>query len=279
MTEKSLFWYTDGFTGDTGDGAAPYTQEEFRLFNHAWLAKNRDDAGVFPGVLNELEVTGSSSPLSMNTGRASVYGFPYWADSAVSLSVSTPSVGNTGGRVVLQADWTAQTVRAVVITNTDGVATLPVLTQTAGSVWEIPIASFVITTGGSISALSDERDWILTGKVYRQGGDPDDFDVQGSTDYLYETTRVIRQFGVIRRSSLLATTQGSVNPTFPVPFVEKPLVLVTVAGSTDSKSLRAFVNSVSLTAADIAIYNESGSTVNNIDIHWEAVGLGPGVEF
>lgn len=162
--EKSLFWYTNGFTGDTGDGAAPYTQEEFRLFNHAWMAKNQADVGVFPGALNELAVSGSASPLSVATGRASVYGFQYWADSAVSLSVSTPGVGTTGGRVVLRADWTAQTVRAAVILNTDGVATIPSMTQSAGSVWDIPLATFTITTGGVI-ALTDAREWILTGSL------------------------------------------------------------------------------------------------------------------
>lgn len=166
MAEKSLFWYTNGFTGDTGDGAAPYTQEEFRLFNHAWAAKNQANVGVFPGVLNELAVTGSSSPLSVDTGRAVVYGFPYWADSSVSVAVSTPSVGTTGGRVVLRANWTAQTVRAVAVLNTDGTATIPSLTQSAGSTWDMPLATFTITTGGTIT-LTDAREWALSGKPFK----------------------------------------------------------------------------------------------------------------
>lgn len=172
MTEKSLFWYTDGFNGDTGDGAAPYTQEEFRLFNHAWMAKNQDNAGVFRGVLNEMAVSGSSSPLTVSTGRASVYGFPYWTDAAVSVAATTPSVGDTGKRVVLRADWTAQTVRVVLISSSDGVATLPSLTQTAGTTWDIPLASFVIDTSGniwtdsgkSVAGVTDEREWALLGK-------------------------------------------------------------------------------------------------------------------
>lgn len=163
MAEKSLFWYTNGFTGDAGDGGAPYTQEEFRLFNHAWAAKNQANVGVFPGVLNELAVSGSATPLSVNTGRAVVYGFPYWADASVSLAITTPSVGTTGGRVVLRANWTAQTVRATVILNTDGTATIPSMTQSAGSVWDIPLATFTVTTGGVIT-LTDAREWALAGK-------------------------------------------------------------------------------------------------------------------
>lgn len=150
MAEKSLFWYTNGFTGDTGDGAAPYTQEEFRLFNHAWAAHNQANAGVFPNVLNSLGVSGIASPLAMGTGRAIVYGFPYWNDASLNLAVTTPSVGDTGGRVVLRAVWSSQTVRAVVVLNTDGNNAIPALTQTDGTLWEIPLATFVIDTSGNI---------------------------------------------------------------------------------------------------------------------------------
>lgn len=168
MTEKSLFWYTDGFTGDIGDGAAPYTQEEFRLFNHSAIAHFQANVGVFPNTANGLSVSGIASPLALNTGRAIVYGFPYWNDASLNLAVTTPSVGDTGGRVVLRATYSTQQVRAAVILSNDGTAALPALTQSDGAIWEIPLYSFVIDTSGDIytdsgkttPGVTDEREFV-----------------------------------------------------------------------------------------------------------------------
>lgn len=150
MSEKSLYWFTDGFTGSVGDGAAPYTQEEQRLYDHALLAANEAAGGVWSEILNELAVSGAASPLAVATGRASVYGFPYWNDASLNLAVTTPGIGDTGGRIVLRANWTAQTVRALVVLNTDGNASIPALTQVANTTWDIPLATFVIDTSGDI---------------------------------------------------------------------------------------------------------------------------------
>lgn len=151
MTEKSLFWYTDGFTGDIGDGAAPYTQEEFREFNAAWATGKAANQGVLYGVDGGLAVSGSSSPLSVATGWSFVNGFPHFIKTAASsLVVSTPSVGDTGGRVVLRANFTAATVRSTIILSADGNSAIPALTQSAGTVWDIPLATFVIDTSGNI---------------------------------------------------------------------------------------------------------------------------------
>lgn len=150
MTQKSLFWFTDGFTGATGDGAAPYTQEEFRLNNQALYGQNFANMGVWSGIANELIVSGSSSPLSVDTGRATVYGFPYWNTATVSQTVTTPSVGDTGGMIVLRADFATATVRVAVVLNSDGNAAIPALTQSAGVTWEIPLAEFVVDTSGNI---------------------------------------------------------------------------------------------------------------------------------
>lgn len=159
MTEKSQFWYTDGFTGATGDGAAPYTQEEFRAYND-----NLYGEGVVAGAGNELAVSGTATPLAVATGRAQVHGFHYWSTAAEDLTVTTPTVGTTGGRVVLRADWAAAEVRLAVLLNTDGVAAIPALTQTSGTTWEISLASFTVTTGGVIT-LTDTRGYTSGKKV------------------------------------------------------------------------------------------------------------------
>lgn len=164
MAEMSMLWATNG----VGHGAAPYTQaqsnEFFRYFNNA----NPATAGVLSGILNELEVSGVASPLAVNTGYGDVYGFRYWNDASKNVTVTTPA-GDRGGRVVLRADWTLQTVTAEVIINAGG-ATLPSLTQVANTTWEISLASFVIDSSGDIwtdssktvAGVTDERHFLIS---------------------------------------------------------------------------------------------------------------------
>lgn len=150
MTEKSLFWYTNEFTGAIGDGSAPYTQTEMRRWQEAALGE-----GVLSGVDNELIVTAGASQVTVDTGRAQVAGFHYWNDNGTVIPVTTPVVGDTGGRVVAQANWTGvggaaleARVRARVILNSDGNPAIPPLDQTINTTYEISLATFVIDTGG-----------------------------------------------------------------------------------------------------------------------------------
>ncbi len=149
MAESSRFWTTN----DTGDGPlAGYTMTDFLNLLRRLLTPDAEDSqGVLRGVGNELAVTGTSSPLSMASGAAIAYGFFYENSAALSLAVSTPVVGTTGGRVNLKVDWLAQIVRAVVQLNTDGIADIPALVQTAGVEWNLPRYTFTITTAGAIS--------------------------------------------------------------------------------------------------------------------------------
>lgn len=153
MAEHSSFWTTNG----TGDGSA-YTQAQLaamwkRLFTPSGY-------GVLFGYANELAVSGTSSPISVATGAAVVQGFMYENDAAKSITVPTPAIGTTGHRVVLRVDWSAQTVRVVLKSSSDGVATLPALTQTINTVYEISLAGLTITTGGVIT-LTDERSYAV----------------------------------------------------------------------------------------------------------------------
>lgn len=155
MAEKSILWTTGG----AGDGASAYTQDEtIRLFRYL----NGNDPAtqfVLPGVDSELAVSGATSPISIAPGAAWVYGFFYWSDSVVTKTVSTPTA-TTGKRVVLQADFTARTVRIVVLTSPDGNPAIPALTQTPGSIYEVSLATFQIDNGGNIVSLTDTRGFI-----------------------------------------------------------------------------------------------------------------------
>ena len=156
MSEKSVFWSTTG----TGDGPlAGYTAADmYNFLRRVFLTDQEASQGVLRGVLNELAVTGSASPLSVASGAAICYGMFYSNSSPLSLAVGTPVNGTTGGRVNLQVDWTAQIIRAVVQVNTDGTPDIPALVQVAGDKWSVPLATFTITTGGAI-ALNSAREY------------------------------------------------------------------------------------------------------------------------
>lgn len=146
-------------TGTSGDGTAAYTEAEAtRLFKHL-AGGSPTTEGVLFEVDNSLAVTGTASPLAVNTGSAFVNGYFYWNTASVNLTVTTPIVGTTGGRVVLQMITASKTVRLAVIMSTDGISAYPALTQTDGVKWEIPLANFTITTGGVIT-LVDARGWV-----------------------------------------------------------------------------------------------------------------------
>lgn len=156
MAEKSLFWFTDGFTGSIGDGAAPYTQEEFRGYNDGWASD-----GVIGSVLNELAptVNTGTSPdsVDVNTGRAIVNGFPYLNDASVNVAPTQPSIGDTGMIVVLRAVFADAEIRLAITSSADGTATIPSPVQSAGVTWEVELASFVMDTSGNISSFTDTR--------------------------------------------------------------------------------------------------------------------------
>jgi len=150
MTEASRFWNTN----NEGDGASSgYTPAQIASWMKAVFGE-----GILIGIGSELAVSGSASPLSVADGAALVDGLFYENNAAVELTVTTPSVGITGGRVILRADWTAQTVRAAVLLNTDGVADIPDLTQTSRTTYEICLATFQIETDGDIISLTIETE-------------------------------------------------------------------------------------------------------------------------
>lgn len=153
-TEVSRFWTTGG----AGDGSATYTRDQLAEAFRAMFCGDPTTQGVFSG----LAVSGVASPMTLAVGQACVYGFLYFCTVAGDVTKSTPAVNTTGFRVVLRAGWAAQTVRVTVISNTDGVAAIPAVTQTASTTWDITLATGTITTGGVIT-LTDARQFCNGG--------------------------------------------------------------------------------------------------------------------
>ena len=155
MAERSFGWQTNG----TGDGpSAGYTMARWYDFIRKLFASATatDNEGVIFGVGSVLAVSGAASPLSIATGAAILAGLFYENTTVATKTVTTPVVGTTGGIVKLQSDYAAQTIRIVVAMSADGTPDIPTLTQTIGTTYEIPLASFTITTGGVIT-LTDAR--------------------------------------------------------------------------------------------------------------------------
>jgi hypothetical protein len=153
MAESTLFWTTNG-TGD-GTGSGYTATQLFQLWRS--FARTANLGGVFPDVLNELAVTGTATPVAVNTGQAIVYGIPYFNTASVNVAISTPASLTRVDYIVLRASYAAQTVRITRIAGTEGAGT-PALTQSAGTTWDIPLATVSITTSGVIT-VTDAREW------------------------------------------------------------------------------------------------------------------------
>lgn len=157
MTETSLPWDGDSGSGGVGD-CGPYSSGEW---DDSWrvLFSTEQHAveGVLTGVNNELSVYGTSSPVTVSTGAAVVNGKFYINDTAENVSVPTPVSDTRIDRIVLRADYSAQTVRIARVAGTEGGAA-PTVTQNDGVTWEIALAQVSITVGGVIT-VTDERNF------------------------------------------------------------------------------------------------------------------------
>jgi hypothetical protein len=174
MAERSQFWNT----GTTGDGTTTITQAQTTEWANdtftprAGTSPNPNTSqGVLRGVMNELAVTGTASPVSVAAGAAYVAGFFYKNDAAVSVTIPTPTGNTRIDRIVLRASYgTTRTVRITRIAGTEGSGSPPALTQTVNTTWDIPLARVSITTGGVIT-ITDDRAFaqFATNHVKRDG--------------------------------------------------------------------------------------------------------------
>ncbi len=163
MTERSMFW-SDGI----GDGG-PYSEDQLRLLYDALAGAEDANRGVLVSQGNELDPSSTgNNNIRMATGRAVVDGTLYENDAILDIVTLSPVTGTTGRRLILLKSWPSRVVRAGIISSADGVGAIPALVQVDGSAWMIPIASFTITTGGVIGALTDEREFGGAGQPTQQ---------------------------------------------------------------------------------------------------------------
>jgi len=154
MTEISRFW--DGVVlGDCG----PYSTANVHGQFFRSILNGTGNRGPLLGWLNELEVTGTSTPVSVATGAAIIYGLFYESTEAVSVSVGTPSSGTSRyDRIVVRRDWSLQTARIARVTGTAAISpSIPALTQSVGGIYEIPLATLLVDDAGTITVTDDRE--------------------------------------------------------------------------------------------------------------------------
>ncbi len=155
MTEKSYLWTTGG----AGDGAATYTRSDWAKVSKV-LAACRGFEGIAPGYLNQFAGTVPAvNTVRIASGGGIVDGKPY--DSNASVDVNIPSAVGAGNtridRIVLRADWTAQTVRITRVAGTDAASPIPpVITQNSETAYDITLYQALVNVGGVV-VLTDER--------------------------------------------------------------------------------------------------------------------------
>jgi len=175
MAERSLFW--DGTA--VGDAVA-ITQTHMQDWFFRCVAGAYDSRGIVRGWRNELAVSGTSSPVTVATGGAIVYGMFYDADEANSVNVTTPSSGlSRYDLIVLRRSWATQTVRIARVVGVAGaIPAVPALTQTAGTIWEIPLATVLVNDAGLLTVTDTRQfcalltEWganIVTAGMYEEG--------------------------------------------------------------------------------------------------------------
>ncbi len=155
MSERS-FWWT---TGGAGDGASTYNRDDLAVIVRV-LASAQAGAGVAPRLANGLAGTAPAvNVVRIASGGALVDGKPYYNNGDVDVTVpSAVGAGNSRiDRVVLRADWTAQTVRLTRVAGTDAAnPTAPALTQTTGVTYDLALYQARVDTSGAVT-LTDER--------------------------------------------------------------------------------------------------------------------------
>lgn len=148
MAERSMFWDNASYNGNVLDD----------VFEYMMTGGLSGKSGVFRGVLNMLAVSGTSSPVTVQSGAACVKGKIYTNSSSISISVPTPASATRIDRIILRSTFAGSpgTVNCVRLAGTEGAGN-PALTQTDGATWEIPLAILSITTGGVITCYSHRR--------------------------------------------------------------------------------------------------------------------------
>jgi hypothetical protein len=134
-------------------------------------------AGIYDGIDGSNSLTPSLDTVGRNAvigaGQALIKGQLWSCDAPVSVPIPAASSQNRLDRLVLRLNRTASTspnvVSPVVITGTpSGSPVMPPLQQTPAGLWDIPISNWVSNSGGTLTNLSDQRQYSARSVISMQ---------------------------------------------------------------------------------------------------------------
>lgn len=275
MTESSLFWTT----GAQGDGTTPYSQDQLIAWLRRSMSHDPTAEGVLAGYGGMLAVTGGAGKVTVATGAALVYGFPYESTEVVDVTIPTPVTNPRQDRIVLRAVWSTQTVRVTRIPGNEG-AGIPALVQTEGITWDVPLARVTVTTGGVIT-VADNRVLCRFASAMlaaRQGGSGTNWVTEGNTTYLPAGVQMQAGCAKVTIPNGVDGAEGIV--TFPLAFANSPLIFLTaqavVGGTSDvPKVIQYRISTDGGLATGFAFHaaRANGTTGDkNVWVTWLAIG-------
>ena len=161
MAESSIMWTTGG----AGDGTNPYTMAQVIK----WLERTLG-SGIHLGYTNECEPTEAAPNVAVDSGAATIHGFPYENTAALNVNIPNTGAGDERiDRIVLRANWAAQTVRITRIVGVEAPAPVaPAITQNDGVTWDEYICQARVTDAGAIT-VTDERTYSDINTQIQQG--------------------------------------------------------------------------------------------------------------
>lgn len=163
MSEESWPW-----PGTTVGDAGPYSDDDWdnmweTLYGSGVAPYN--NKGVIRNWLNELAVTSPGvNAANVATGAALVHG-KFYRNTAVVNVVGIPSAPGGAGHtwredlICVRSSWVAQTIRVYRHANPADEVAYPAPTQTDGTCWEIPLAAVRINAAGTITLITDLREF------------------------------------------------------------------------------------------------------------------------
>jgi hypothetical protein len=154
------------FPFDSGAGANVF-EDRWSLMAKDW----RSDGVVVKGNILDTwaddlavdETTPNSMGVRIRSGEAFIRGHKYINDASFTLTIPPAHASfNRTDYVVLRLDWVENTISAALLKGVeDGTNSIPTLTQTQGSRWEIPLATISVPAGATAitrANITDQRE-------------------------------------------------------------------------------------------------------------------------
>ncbi len=255
MTESSRPW-AGIVTGDSG----PYSDAEWSDTWASFFGPVLANQGVFRNQLNELNLTGVVTPISVNSGRAIVDGTWYESTAAETFAIGTPATARID-IVVLRKTFASQIVRLAVLTGTPGASPSPPALTQDGVTWETAIWKIHITSGGVITIIADDR--YLLGNYEANSLTKDiayvDDDFWEGENYADAVNRRIWT------PKIDAGAGNSIIPLLEAGFSSGGITLAHGAGTGDEVSISSFWFRPDQINARLLVINKEPNTDGNLD--------------